>query len=215
MAYFIPDGTRFAIATATGAPVSITGISNANPAIVSAAAHGLTAKAPFILMSGWEDLNEGVFRAASPTTGTFELEGVDSSNIVTFPTGSGGGSLIPVTTWTEIQQVLNVNTSGGEQQYAEAEPLAQKYSVRIPTRFSAQSLELEIGDDNAMPGYQALLNASRATKPVAIRMAQPGGAVAYGYGYVSISEMPQLQKGQVNRIKAAIALQRPIRRFSN
>ena len=214
MAYFIPDGTRFAIATATGAPVSITGISNANPAIVSAAAHGLAAKSPFILMSGWEDLNEGVFRASSPTTGTFELEGVDSTNVITFPTGSGGGSLIPVTTWTEIQQVLNVNTSGGEQQYAEAEPLAQKYSVRIPTRFSAQSLELEIGDDNAMPGYQALLNASRATKPVAIRMAQPGGAVAYGYGYVSISEMPQLQKGQVNRIKAAIALQRPIRRYS-
>ena len=215
MAYFIPDGTRFAIATATGAPVSITGISNANPAIVSAAAHGLAAKSPFILMSGWEDLNEGVFRASSPTTGTFELEGVDSTNVITFPTGSGGGSLIPVTTWTEIQQVLNVNTSGGEQQYAEAEPLSQKYSVRIPTRFSAQSLELEIGDDNAMPGYQALLNASRATKPVAIRMAQPGGAVAYGYGYVSISEMPQLQKGQVNRIKAAIALQRPIRRYAN
>lgn len=215
MAYFIPDGTRFAIATATGAPVSITGISNANPAIVSAAAHGLAAKSPFILMSGWEDLNEGVFRASSPTTGTFELEGVDSTNVITFPTGSGGGSLIPVTTWTEIQQVLNVNTSGGEQQYAEAEPLAQKYSVRIPTRFSAQSLELEIGDDNAMPGYKALLDASRATKPVAIRMAQPGGAVAYGYGYVSISEMPQLQKGQVNRIKAAIALQRPIRRYAN
>ena len=215
MAYFIPDGTRFAIATATGAPVSITGISNATTAVVSAASHGLAAKAPFILMSGWEDLNEGVFRAASPTTGTFELEGVDSTNVITFPTGSGGGSLIPVTTWTEIQQVLNVNTSGGEQQYAEAEPLSQKYSVRIPTRFSAQSMELEIGDDPTLPGYVALINASRATKPVAIRMAQPGGAVAYGYGYISVSEMPQLQKGQVNRVKASIALQRPIRRYAN
>ena len=85
MAYFIPDGTRFAIATATGAPVSITGISNAATAVVSAAGHGLAAKAPFILMSGWEDLNEGVFRAAAPTTGTFELEGVDSTNVITSP----------------------------------------------------------------------------------------------------------------------------------
>ena len=38
---------------------------------------------------------------------------------------------------------------------------------------------------------------------------------AYGYGYISVSEMPQLQKGQVNRVKASIALQRPIRRYAN
>ena len=79
MGFKLSDGVRYSIGTATAAAITVSGISNADPAIVSATAHGLAAKAPFILSSGWEDINDSVYRVgASPLTGSFALEGVDT-----------------------------------------------------------------------------------------------------------------------------------------
>lgn len=215
MAYSVADGTRFAFSTTFGTPIAVSGITNSANPILSAAAHGLTAGAPFLLKTGWEDLSEAVLRVgATVNPGDFSLEDLDTSDTLFFPAGASAGSLQAITGWQEIQQVTNLTPSGGEQQYAEAEPLAQRYSVRIPTRFSAQSLELEIGDDPSLPGYKLLVRASRAQKLVAIRMLQSNGAVAYGYGYVSVNEFPNLAKGSVTTASASITFQRPAKRYA-
>jgi hypothetical protein len=207
MAYSLPDGSKLFLGTTFGSPITVTAVSNADPAVATAAAHGLAAGAPFIFHTGWEDANERVFRVADPDSGTFEIEGFNSTNVNLFPVGSGIGTVVPITAWQEIQQVLNPSTSGGEQQYATVEPLAKRNAIQIPTNISAMTLTIPIGDDPTLAGYIALKAASDARDLRPLRIVKPNGAVNYFYGYVSLNEVPSLTKGQVDTVTAAFALQ--------
>jgi len=41
---------------------------------------------------------------------------------------------------------------------------------------------------------------------VAFKQVISGGAVTYGYGYLSVSEMPALNSNQVNTVQAALTV---------
>lgn len=207
MSYTLPDGSKLFLGTTFGAPITITAVSNTSAAVASAVGHGLTAKTPFIFTSGWEDANDRVFRVANPLAGTFEIEGLDSTNTNLFTPLGGVGTVKPITGWQEIQQVLNPSTSGGEQQFATVEPLAKRNAIQIPTGFSPMSVTIPIGDDPTLPGYIALKAASDNRDIRPLRIQKPNGAVNYFYGYVSLNEVPSLTKGQVDTVTATFALQ--------
>lgn len=214
MAYEVSTGTRFAISTGFGAAIPVTAISNAAPPVISAAAHGLNAKDPFLLKTGWEDLNDSILRVGAAAAGTITLEDEDTSDLIQFPNGSSAGSVQAITGWTELQQVSEISPTGGEQQYAEFNPLSQKYGVKIPTIRSAMSWELTFGWDPSLPGYKAAVNASRANRLVAIRMALPnGGSVSYAYGYISVQETPVVGSNAVTTGKMTLSMLRPIKTY--
>ena len=214
MAYTVSTGTRFAISTQLGAAISVTGISNAAPGVITAAGHNIAQGSPFLLRSGWEDLNDSVLQAGAVAANTITLIDEDTSDLIAYPNGSSAGTLQAITGWTELQQVTEINPSGGEQQYAEVAPLSQRYGVKIPTTRSAMSWELTFGWDNKLPGYKAALAASRANRMVVIRMALPnGGAVSYGYGYITVSESPKVGSNAITTGSMTLAMQRPLRTY--
>lgn len=207
MAYTLPDGSKLFLGTTFDSPISVTAVSNANPAVATAAAHGLADGDVFIFKSGWEDANDRIFRVDGAATGTFEIEGLNSSDTNLYTPLGGVGTVTPITAWQEIQQVLNPTTSGGEQQFVTVEPLAQRNAIQIPSNISPMSVTIPIGDDPTLPGYIALKAASdaRAIRPLLIQ--KPNGAKNYFYGYVSLNEVPSLTKGQVDTVTAVFALQ--------
>jgi hypothetical protein len=214
MAYTLPDGSKLFLGTSFATAVTVTALSNADPAVATATAHGLADGTPGILTSGWEDADARVFRVDDAATNTFELEGFDSSDTTLFTPGGGVGSFRPITGWQEIQQVLNPSTSGGEQQFATVEPLAKKNAIQIPTSFSPMTLTVPIGDDPSLPGYLALKLASDKRELRPLRIQKPNGATNYFYGYVSLNEVPSLTKGQVDTVTATFALQALPTRYS-
>lgn len=214
MAYTVSTGTRFAISTSTGPAVAVSGISNASPAVITAPGHTITKDAPFLLRTGWEDLNDAVLQAGAIAPDKITLIDEDTTDVIAFPNGSSAGSLQAITDWIELQQVTEINPTGGDQQYAEIQPLSQKYGIKIPTSRSAMSWELTFGWDNKLPGYKAALAASRAGKMVVIRMALPnGGAVSYGFGYITVSETPRVLSNAVTTGSLTLAMQRPLRTY--
>lgn len=214
MAYTLPDGSKLFLGVTFGSPIALTAVSNANPAVASAAGHGLTAGTPFVLTSGWEDADGRVYRVEDPLSGTFEISGLDSTDNNLYTPGGGTGSVKPITGWQEIQQVLNPSTTGGEQQFATVEPLAKKNAIQLPTNFSPMTLTIPIGDDPTLPGYIALKAASDKREQRPLRIQKPGGATNYFYGYVSLNEVPSLAKGQVDTVTATFALQALPTRFA-
>lgn len=207
MAYTLPDGTKLFLGITFGSPLTVTAVTNANPGVASVTAHGLTANTPIIYKSGWDDATDRVYRVGSPTTDAFSILGLDTTDTAQYTPGGGIGTVVAVTAWQEIQQVLNPSTSGGEQQFATVEPLAKRNAIQIPTSFSPMSITVPIGDDPTLPGYIALKAASdkRAIRP--LRFQKPDGATLYYYGYVSLNEVPSMTKGQVDTVTATIALQ--------
>lgn len=197
MAVNLPNGSLMHIGSAYGAAVTVTAASNASTCVITAAAHGLTDGDYIVFTSGWSRLNGRTFRVDNCTTGTFELEGINTSDTSVFSAGSGVGTFKEVTTWTQVQQILNTATSGGEQQFADYQFLEADAAVRIPTFKSPAQLTISIADDPALPGYVAVKAANDDRVPRALRLSMPNGSkIAYN-AYISIGSMPSLTVNEI------------------
>jgi len=212
MAVKLPDGATVSMQTAVGTSKTVTAVTNASTAVATSTAHGLSNGALVAVTSGWSRLNNRVLRVANVTANTFDLEGFDSSNLSLFPAGSGIGSVLPITTFTQITQILEFTTSGGEQQFTTFSFLEQDYETQEPTVTSAQSLSIGIGDDPALAGYIALKTAGEQRAVRALRMTLPDGSFILYYGTVSFNETPTVTKGEVMQVTATVSLKaRPVR----
>jgi len=212
VAFSIPDGTTIHLGTTFGTPVAVTSISNAATAVATASGHGFANGDIIVLKTGWQRANERVFRVAASAAGTFELEGLDTSDTSAFPVGTSGGTAMKVTAFTQVSQIIGISTSGGEQQFATVSPLESDFEIQIPTMYSAQSISMEIGDDPTLAGYQALKKAADARAIRPLMMQNKNGSKIYYYGYVSLNETPTKNKGQVDTVNSSFSLlSRPTR----
>ncbi|MDF3851352.1 phage tail protein [Achromobacter denitrificans] len=212
MAVSLPNGVILSLATAYGLSKPITNISNANPGVASSAAHGLANGALIELKSGWQKLNERILRVADSAAGTFALEGANTLSPIQFPAGTGTGSFREITAFTQITQILEVSTSGGEMQFATYSFLENDFESQVPTQASAQSMEITIADDPSLAGYKALQVAAELREPRALRITFPNGSMILYYGILSFNETPSMTKGEVMGVRATFSLQsRPVR----
>lgn len=208
----LPDGATVAIATAYGSSKSVTAITNANPGVITAAAHGMANGAYYELKSGWQRINDRIFKAANVSTNAVDVTGIDTTSTTLFPAGTGTGSLKEITAWTQIGQILEFTTNGGEQQFTNFSFLEENFERQLPTITSAQSIQMSIADDPTLAGYIALKAAGETTAIRALRITLPDGSVILYNGYVSFNETPTLTKSQVMAVSATFSLQgRPVR----
>ena len=206
MAYFFPEGSKFYFSQTFASAKTITALTNANPAVASSTSHGYTDGDEVILTSGWEDATDTVYKVDQLTTDTFSLTGLNSTDTDFYSAGGGVGSAQKVSSWTEIPQVLTIATSGGDARFTTINPIARRNSINIPTGFNATSITLTLGHDPANANYITMLDISRTLSKVAFKMVLSGGAVTYGYGYMSVSEAPTLNVNQANSVTAALTL---------
>lgn len=211
MSVSLPNGVTLAVATAYASSLSVTAASNAAEAVLTVT-NTLVAGDLVEFTSGWSRANSRIFRVKSPTSANLVLEGLDTTSVTLFPVGSGGGTIRKINTWTQISQIMNCTSSGGEPQYQTYSFLEQDFDSQIPTTTSAQSIALEIGDDPALAGYQALKAVALTRAPTALRASLPAGGVILYNGIYAFDETPSLTKGNLMAVKAGIALQnRPVR----
>ena len=213
MAATLPDGATVSIATTYDAATkNITGISNANPGVATSAAHGYANGALLELKSGWNRLNDTIVRVVNTAAGTFEVDGANTLSTQFFPAGTGGGSAKAITAWTQISQILEFSTSGGEQQFATYSFLEEDFERQLPSITSAQSITMSIADDATLPGYLALKAASDLRQNRALKLQLKNGDILLYNGIFSLNETPSLTKGQVMAVSATFSLQgRPTR----
>ncbi len=212
MAVSLPNGVTVALGTTIGSDLTVSAVTNANPAVATSTSHGLSDGDIVIFTSGWAKANERVFKVDQQDANSFELEGLNSTSTSDYPAGTGTGTANEVSAWTQITQILDVTTSGGEMQFTNYSFLEADYETSIPTQSSPQTISMTIADDPALAGYIALKAAAEARTPYALRIAYPSGAYAYYYGYVSFNETPSFKKNQVQSVNATFnLLNRPTR----
>jgi hypothetical protein len=206
MSYYFPEGSKFYFSKTFGAAKTVSAVTNADPAVATSTAHGFVDGDEVLFTSGWEDATDSVFKIDQLTADTFEVEGLNSVNTSFYPAGSGAGTAQKVSTWVEMPQVLNIATSGGDARFTTIQPLAKRNDINVPTGFNAMSITVTLGHDPANANYQQMVDIGRTLEKVAFKMVLSGGAVAYGYGYLNVSEAPQLNRNQVNQVTASFTL---------
>jgi hypothetical protein len=206
MSYAFPEGAKFFFSENFGPAKAITAFTNANPAVATAPAHGYVDNDEVLLVSGWEDVGDSVFRVDQIDAASFGVKSLNTSDAAWYSPGAGVGSAHLVSGWVEIPQVLTIATQGGDPKYTTISPLARRNSMNVPTGFNPTSITLTLGHDAANAAYQAMLDISRSLRKVAFKMLLSGGVASYGYGYLAVSEMPSLNVNQANQVTASFSL---------
>jgi len=201
----VPTGTTFYVASALGTVKTVTGISNAAEAVVTAPSHGYSAGDTVLLNSGWGRINQRAFRVKSPTTDTFVLEGQDTTVVGFYPTGSGGGTVQKATTFTQITQVVGVSGSGGDPKNVTYKYMENDVEGSINDGFSATSSTLEMDADSiSTPGYAAVKSLTETQTVTIIKTLMRSGAQVLRAGTVALNEDPVLTDGQIAKVKLSI-----------
>lgn len=175
------QGSKFEINTSTAGAKTLTGITQANPAVFTSAAHGLS-KGDVVTLAGIVGMTQlngvtGVVQYVS--TNTFVLAGIDSSAMSAY---SSGGTATPVA-WT---QIANVKTFSGFDGAAADIDVSNVQSAAKEFLMGLQdegqfSLELDLDTTDA--GQVAMLAARTAQAKKQFRLTLPNLNTATFNGY--------------------------------
>lgn len=176
-----------AIQSALAASVAISGITKADPAVVTHAGAG-PANGDYVLLKvqGMHQLDYRVFRVANQTATTFELEGEDSSAYDTF----SSGTFEVITFGTSITTVLNSSASGGDFSDIDVTTIHDNVQKIIPGFAQAVNYAFTHLWDVADAGLIAFKQASDNASQLAIRFTWPNGPKLLFVGYIGATLVP-------------------------
>ena len=200
----VPTGATFYVASSFGVAKTITAVSNASEALVTAT-HDFSNGDIVEVTSGWGRLNKRVFRVKSvSTTVSFVLEGADTSATSFFPVGTGIGTVRKVATFTQITTVMNPSSSGGDPKTITYKFIESDVEYMINDGFSATSYSLELDADAiGSAGYTALKSLTDVQTDTVLKIQMRSGSLLFIPCTLALNESVSFSDGQINKVKAA------------
>lgn len=205
MSVTLAVGTTVAIASTYAASSNMTAITNAAEAVATlAAGHGVVAGDFLEITSGWSLLDGRVVRAKTVSTNDVTLELVNTTSTTNFPAGSGTGTVRRITAWTQLSQLTSeIQSSGGDQEFADVTTLQDRTKRQIPTRRSPVELTMPTYFDNSLGWVTTVRTAADTATATAVRMIYPNGSRTVGNAYWSMSDVPQIND---STLRATVSL---------
>src|SRR5205085_429575 len=193
-----PNGALVHIASGYGSSFNMTPITNATEAVATlGVGHGAVVGDFLEVTSGCSRLNNKIVRVDAVATNDVTPAGFNSRSTTVSPAGGGIGSVRKISGWTQLQQILESGSSGGEQQFLEYQLLEADAQVRIPTFKNAAGLTFSIADDATLAGYQLASTANDDRLPRAVRVTLPSASKLLYNAYISLDPTPSLTVNQV------------------
>jgi hypothetical protein len=200
MSYILTKGTQVYLESARAATKAIESATNANPVVFTSTAHGYSnGDAVLLLMESWSDFNNSIAQVSAQTTDTFTMAGYSSTDTDLNPASSDTGNSYEITFGTRVGQIISGSSEGGEPKFETISPWDEFRDIDLPNGETATRWRGQLGFDGTRSDQQALLAASRARTPKAMKFVL-GGANQYGYGYVWASEQGDFQAVLQRRI---------------
>lgn len=200
----VPTGSTFFIASAFAASKTTTIVTNATEAVVTVTTHGYTNGDIVEITSGWGRLNRRNFRIKSVTTDTFVLEGADTTSTTFYPVGTGIGSVRKVTAFTQITNVMNPQSTGGDPKTVTYKFIESDVEYSINDGFTATSYTMELDADAiGSAGYTALKTLTEVQTDTSLKIVTRSGSLIFQPCTVALNEAIRMQDGQINRVNVS------------
>src|SRR6185369_16533922 len=117
--------------------------------------------------------------------------------------------------WQQITQILETNTTGGEQQFVTYSFLEDDAEHQIPTVKSPIAFTFKIGDDATLPHYAPLDAADGDRLQRVVRVVLPSGSVIYWSAYITLQKTPTLAKNEVMGLPVTMSLINQVTRYTS
>ena len=194
MAITLSTGATVSVAKTYAASIAFSTITNAaNAVITTSSAHSISVGDYVEISSGWGLLDKRVARAYTGTTAsTLILEGVDTTDTVKYPTGTGGGSIRRITAWSALSQIKSVSASGGSQNFANVTSITDTVERQVPTTRAAVQMTIDAYDDPSLAWYSDVTTADVSRTPYGLLMAFPNGSKLAANAYWSLQRVPTM-----------------------
>jgi hypothetical protein len=170
-------GITVRVANVMGTPVTVSGVTKANPGVVTATAHGQTdGTIGFITAAaGMVQLDGQAVRVDAPVSATFSLQGLDTTS---YSDWSGSGTFTPVTSWHTLAEADQYNLGGGEAAEIDTTCLIDVIGQSENGNLASESVTINIkSQDVPSAGLQAIINAARAGASLVFSIVLPNGSV--------------------------------------
>lgn len=215
MAIRIPNGALVHIASGYGAWKTMSAVSNADPAVATLeASHGVVLGDILEVDSGWSRLGDRIVRAGTVSTNDVQLEGIDTTLTSIYAAGSGTGRVREISGWTQLDQILNSSSSGGEQQFLEYQLLEADGQRRIPTTKSAMGLTFSVADDPSKAGQILAKEANDDRLQRAVRITMPSGNLLFYNAIISMGQ-PSLTVNEIIAVEVTLSLLNEFTRYTS
>jgi len=212
----LPNGATISVGSTYGSAKAVEAATNANPCVMTLeGSHGILVNDIFEWTSGWSRANGNVYRAASVATNDVGVEGLNTSSTTRFPASSGTGTIREVSGWTQITQILETNTTGGDQQFVTYSFLEDDAEHQIPTVKSPIAFTFKIGDDASLAHYAVLDTADADRLQRCVRVVLPSGSVIYWSAYITLQKTPTLAKNEVMGLPVTMSLINQVTRYTS
>src|SRR6478736_470686 len=170
-------GSKFAVMTGLAATTAITAITQANPGVVSSAAHGLldgdVVKLAGIL--GMTQLNDNLYVADDAAAGTFELLDTDTTGYTAYTSGGTAAKVL----FTDFCELTNYNQQDGAADELDATTICSTAKEFESGLQDPGTLQLDYLYAGSQPVQAALKAAKKSGDIVAFKLELPkdGGTI--------------------------------------
>jgi hypothetical protein len=181
------SNVQVAMQSVLAAADTVTGITQANPGVVSSTAHGI-ANGAYVLanIEGMKEINGRVFRVANTAANAFDLEGENTTTYDAF----SSGNVQEITFGTSFGTVRGLTTNGGDFPFIDTTTIHDKVATQIPGIASAISYSFEHIWDVANAALIAMKLASDQKAQRAFRFTFANGAIMVFNGYCGATLIP-------------------------
>lgn len=173
----IGRGVRVEVGLTEGSAINVTAVSQANPGVATATAHGLAAKSVGYMnqVNGMVNLDGQAIRVLSPTTNNFSFEDIDTTNFPAFTSGQ----FVPIATWATLASATSIAEGGGEAEKLNVTRLIDNIRQERNGLLAAETVTIQLlAESLASQALQLVRRSARDSKLLVFRVTWANGDVA-------------------------------------
>lgn len=215
MGFALPNGAHVYLASGYGSPITFTGATNAENAVITVSAAGDLAVGDIVhVSSNWTGIDNVIAKIDAIAGTAVTLRNINTSNKNKFAAGGGSGSVRKVKEWTELPQITEVAKSGGDQNTVQIQFLSDDRQRNLNTFKTAVSQTYTIAHDSTLPVYPLLRQLDENGDTVAAYMYVPKAKEnRYWSATVSFDDVPTSAPNAVETVSTVLNLQSPAMTF--
>ncbi len=204
------SGLVISMQSVIAAKVTVDSITNANPGVLAATAHGLVDGDLILLRAeGMVEVNERVYEVVNSTVNDFELKNVDTGSVGIDTTAFkvfSSGSFEKLTMGISMSGVQEFTGQGGEVKFEDSTTVNDLRDKQFVVGSTPFSYNLTLQWDASDPAQKAMMAAFELLESRAFRITWPDGRAASFYGTIGFPGFPGGARQGITTTPAAIAM---------